>query len=502
MSTYSITSLEDLKILSKNSEFKRLIIDNNVSIIDVNGIEQDILNNKNDSTKIDSTIDNIKAVFQSRLASIIEKWEEIDTDSLFFKLNIDSDVEHEHEHEHDHDDFLAPEGITSEYNNTLENVEASTATNNDLPGFSTYDTTQAFSLNSNLDSNYTIYLDFDGHTTSGTSWTDNVTPSYDLNGNNSEFNTTERQKIIDIWKIVSEDFIPFDVNVTTETPTIDQLQKSGNGDTEWGVRVIIGGDGAWYKSGIGGVAYLNSFDWSSDTPTYVFSENFGSSAKNIAEAVSHEVGHTMGLSHDGQGSTSYYQGANGWASIMGVGYYQPLTQWSKGEYTDATNTQDDLAIITGGNGFGYRVDDHGGATALTDVNGILSGFGIIEQNTDFDYFSFSTGGGDVNLTIDTATIGANLDIKAQLFDSIGNSIAISDSTTTLNASFSETLIAGEYFLSVTGTGNGSFYSDYGSLGQYSITGDVVVSTNDFLSISPLTSSLEEGDSGNQTFTFE
>lgn len=30
-------------------------------------------------------------------------------------------------------------------------------------------------------------------------------------------------------------------------------------------------------------------------------------------------------------------GANGWAPIMGVGYYQELTQWSKGEYAGANN---------------------------------------------------------------------------------------------------------------------------------------------------------------------
>ena len=76
--------------------------------------------------------------------------------------------------------------------------------------------------------------------------------------------------------------------------------------------------------------------------------------------MSHEVGHTLGLSHDGvTGGPEYYEGHNGWASIMGVGYYQELTQWSSGQYSGASNTQDDLAIITGNNGFGYRSDDYG-----------------------------------------------------------------------------------------------------------------------------------------------
>jgi serralysin len=47
--------------------------------------------------------------------------------------------------------------------------------------------------------------------------------------------------------------------------------------------------------------------------------------KYTAEAISHEVGHTLGLSHDGRitPSEGYYaghgSGDTGWAPIMGVG---------------------------------------------------------------------------------------------------------------------------------------------------------------------------------------
>ena len=70
------------------------------------------------------------------------------------------------------------------------------------------------------------------------------------------------------------------------------------------------------------------------------------SAEKLGEVSSHEVGHTVGLSHDGNSSTSYYSGHGNWAPIMGSGYNRNVTQWSKGEYANANQLQNDLTIIT------------------------------------------------------------------------------------------------------------------------------------------------------------
>jgi hypothetical protein len=60
---------------------------------------------------------------------------------------------------------------------------------------------------------------------------------------------------------------------------------------------------------------------------------------------SHEAGHNVGLGHDGTASVGYCQGHGAWAPIMGVGYYRGISQWSKGEYAGANNTEDDHAVI-------------------------------------------------------------------------------------------------------------------------------------------------------------
>jgi hypothetical protein len=88
-------------------------------------------------------------------------------------------------------------------------------------------------------------------------------------------------------------------------------------------------------------------------------------------------------------------------------------------------------------------------------------------------FSFTTSGGPVNLTFNPNAFYPTLDILATLYDNNGTAITTSDPSD-LNAGISTTLAAGNYYVSVTGTGSGNpattGYSNYASLGNYSITG--------------------------------
>ena len=284
------------------------------------------------------------------------------------------------------------------------------------------------------------------------------------------------------------------------------------------MRVAIGGSSYdWFNQGAGGVAYLGSFNWNSDTPTYVFTQQLAAgNEKYTAEAISHEVGHTLGLYHDGRTSPSegYYSGhgsgETGWAPIMGVGYYQNLTQWSKGQYLSANNTEDDLAIITSQNGFGYKVDDTGStlgtANPLTVSGTAVSANGIIERNSDVDFFSFTTGAGVISLAIAPSGRSPNLDILAELYNAAGTLVATSNPTDLLAASISATVSAGTYYLKVDGVGKGdplgTGYTDYGSLGQYAITGTIISgNAPPTLAIAATNATQTEGNTGSKAFTF-
>ena len=65
----------------------------------------------------------------------------------------------------------------------------------------------AFQLHSQPFARHVIYLDFDGHTTTGTQWnsdTDPIveTPAFDLDGDSTTFTTEELERIEHIWQRV------------------------------------------------------------------------------------------------------------------------------------------------------------------------------------------------------------------------------------------------------------------------------------------------------------
>lgn len=382
---------------------------------------------------------------------------------------------------------------------------------------------QTFLLHSRPSATKVIYLDFNGHTTTGTSWNTAyskpsiVTPEYSVDSV-AGFSDAELRNIQDIWARVVEDFASFDVNVTTAEPAIDDLRNTGGADSRWGVRVAVGGSYSdWLGASAGGVAYLTSFRWDSDTPCFVFENNlWNGDPKATAECISHEVGHTLGLGHDGRTSPSedYYgghgTGATGWAPIMGVGYSKELVQWSKGEYASANNKEDDLTIITTTNGFDYRADDYGNTTSTAYIPtglGITPTIlaGVVERSTDVDVFSFSTLD-TLKATISPANISPNLDVLAEIWNTSGQVLYTSNPADALNASFDLTVSAGSYFLTVRGSGKGDAlatgYTNYASLGQYSVSLAVnPPPTSSTLSIVATSAAKAEGNSGVTSFTF-
>ena len=382
----------------------------------------------------------------------------------------------------------------------------------------------AFALHSRPGAPNTVFIDFDGHEITATAWNNSsgrpatyYAKPYDLDGSPGTFNSTERGRIVDIWHRVSEDLAPFNIDVTTEDP--------GSFDRYTGHILVthtvdeLGAD--MPSNGGGGVAYVGVFGNSNYhtyySPALVYFDHLGSGGETyIAEASSHEFGHNLGLSHDGTTSgTTYYAGHGSglvsWAPIMGNSYNKNITEWSRGEYTGANQSQDDLAIID--LELGYAGDDHGDSlVTATDLdvagdgsvvssnpehdphNYLPENKGVIDDSGDVDVFSFATGSGTIDLSITpswdafyraSSRRGSNLDISAELRDVNNVLLASSDPTNDTSAAINISVSNGAYYLFVTGVGNATTpYSDYDSLGQYFINGSVPPASVDEMAPEP------------------
>jgi hypothetical protein len=348
-----------------------------------------------------------------------------------------------------------------------------------LMAISAFASAQAPLLNSYPSSQNVIYLDFDGHVVQGTSWNGSSAIVCDPAG----FNGTQ---ITAIYNRIAEDYRPFTVNITTDST------KYWAAPADHRMRVVFTTSSSWYGAA-GGVSYINSFTWGDNTPCFVFTALLNNNLKYIAEAGSHEVGHTLGLRHqsayDAQcNKLSEYNsgrgsGEIGWAPIMGVGYYQNMTLWHYGSNPyGCTDYQDDLSIILGNdNGISYRTDDYANtlaaATTTSFTANAFSLSGTIEQPGDVDAIKFNLAAqGRFVLdaspySIATGNVGSNVDLQIELLNNAGTVVGTYNDPVTLNASIDTTLAAGTYYLRVQGIGN-AFAPNYASLGSYTINASV------------------------------
>ncbi len=320
----------------------------------------------------------------------------------------------------------------------------------------------------------TLFLDFDGQYVQVAGWNNG-------NGFYCQAPSVTNAQIENMFNRVAEDYRPFDINVTTDSAKFLAAPLTKR------MRIIVTPSSTWYPANVGGVSYVGSFTWGNNTPGFVFSDKLGNNAKYLAECITHESGHTVGLSHQSRydGSCNLLEqynigngsGETSWAPVMGNSYYRNMTGWNDGPTPfGCANTQDNLTIITTSNGFGYRMDDYtdtpiDGAFNLGSTS--FSATGVIANNADKDAFKyvltqnsnfhveaipFSVGGNS----------GANLDVTVDLYKD-ATLIRTFNPGASLSVSIDTSLNTGTYYLVLSGSGNENT-NDYGSLGSYSITG--------------------------------
>eukprot|EP00049_Salpingoeca_infusionum_P007613 m.123813 g.123813 ORF g.123813 m.123813 type:complete len:785 (-) comp13761_c0_seq2:80-2434(-) len=353
------------------------------------------------------------------------------------------------------------------------------------------DLLQAPIFHSNPGAMHTIVLNFNGYNhlqaDSGNGWPTFHARSFSLDRDPQCLTQTEQAFIEDVWQRVAEDFRPFDVDVTTEVnvplppSTIHTLITSHRtaDETYMPKHAKVGASfvGAW-----------NLPDAHEYLPVLVYFTNIDRERSDIvADATSHQLGHLFGLNHDGSLSSYLEKGdqnpsdPSSFGPIMGNPIDNSQTQWSRGDYPEATNKQNDMAIL--GQALGFRQDEDlntaSSARRLTvPSSGKASLQGVITSHNDIDYITFrvrdtlkvsvtAVPTGALNPSL---TAGNNLDIKMSLKDQSFTLLAESFPTHDPSASIEMTLRSGTYLVQLQGDADprGTAGSNYGSVGQYTL----------------------------------
>ena len=275
-------------------------------------------------------------------------------------------------------------------------------------------------------------------------------------------------------------------------------------------------------------AYLDG----NDSPNFVFID-FGlksispTTTNNaiIAACVSHEVGHTLGLAHWGESKALGAKSDKGYTTghtvtgltgvtttcaIMGnsglVGWPNAcmLNQWSRGDYPYAKaatsdGTQDDIAVISllASPLTSVGLDDHGDtlltATSLGNANTITLD-GVIASSGDVDLIKIVAAKGMLTVGGVVSYSRPDLKLGISLLNSSGVALAKSYTTSVMGNSVAYSIPStGTYYIKVNGVGydpavsasaqvwtntgitgtvvgTSAGFTNYGSIGRYSLSG--------------------------------
>jgi hypothetical protein len=281
-----------------------------------------------------------------------------------------------------------------------------------------------------------LYLDFGGYAATD-DWGTYSATAFDLNGQPGTFTPGENYTIRNIWRIVSEDFAPFNVNVTTTEPP-----SFADGTAYRLVFTSSDGSVVGQSATARGAAIVGSFGGPGVNTGFVYQPGFGDyeggiSGLMVATALeegneaSQEFGRALGMKHYG-GINSQPTGI---MQVPATGLNRAT--WSAGlthSGEPPVVMQDDVSVITAPvNGITYVPDDYSDtfatATPIT-TSGIT---GMISSATDGDMFQFTAPQGNAILNATADGYSGNVDLELRVYNATGQQLVAVTPSDSFNA---------------------------------------------------------------------
>lgn len=312
-----------------------------------------------------------------------------------------------------------------------------------------------------------LFLDLNGHTATD-DWGTYSAAAFDLIGGAGTFTPAERLAINNLWRVVAEDFAPFNVNVTTvEPPSFAdgigyRLVVTSSPGTEIGQSATARG-----ASIIGGFAAAGTntgFVFLPGLPNYLggIAGSIVASALELGNEASRQFGVALGLRNYG-GVNSQLTGIMQ-APDSGLGratWSMALTHSGEAPVV----VQDDTAVISSAtNGITLAPDDAGDtvASAVPMMDGTANGV-IADRTADRDVFSFPGTSGNITVRVTVDRYIGNLNAAVRILNAAGVVLGGADPDGTFDASATVYLPATTtYFVEVRSHGGG------GELGCYRV----------------------------------
>ncbi len=309
----------------------------------------------------------------------------------------------------------------------------------------------------------TLYLDFDGHAATD-DWGTYSATAFNLAGSPSTVSPGERLAIHNVWRVVSDDFSPFDVNVTTTTPP-----SFADGVA---YRMVVTSDSGMIigqSASLRGIALPGSFAGTGVNTGFVFQPGFSNYLGGVSGTLmattleqgnesSKQFGTSCGLLH--------YGGINGqpYGIMQNPDTGLNRSTWSTG-LTHSGETpvvmQNDVATITSMvNGIVNLPDDHGDSIATSTPMSGSSITGVLNPTADRDMFRFVASQGNAIIKVSSDIYTGNADLELRIFDQSGQLFATANPADSFDAGITVYLpVATAYYAEVRGNNVSAYRLD-------------------------------------------